>query len=288
MRVYYYTPADLGVKEFPPGHMRLAGAEAVTDPKRADVFVLPPILHHFKPQLARLPYLAGAEPWHVFWNLADDYLEQFQMPALFLRAEATKEIVAASPTTRGWPWPVDDLYASFESFDLDVVFQGWASTPLTNAVVESVRNTPQLRAHLELHDFFYGYHDTEPAYAHYRASFIDTLRRSRLSLVPRSIKQGVIRYRFYEALSAGRVPVHFCDGRVLPWADRIDYDRCSLHIPEAKAPYAGEIIAAWLADHSDEQIREMGEYGRAMWLRWLDPREWDHRFTEAVQGHFGL
>lgn len=288
-RVYYYTPGDLGLAEFPAGLMRLAGFEATPDPQTADVFALPTITHSVKDRLQNLPYLAGNESRHVVWNCADDYNDLLGMgPVLALRCDATKAIVGHEPRTRAWPWPVDDLWAPFEGFEYDVVFQGWASTPLTNVAVDSVRAQENLHSHLETYPFFYGYHYHDPAYAHYRVSFIDTLRRSRLSLVPRSIPAGVIRYRFYEAMSAGRVPVHFNDGRVLPWADKIDYSLCSIHLPESDAANAGPILAEWLAHHHDDDIRAMGAYGRAMWQRWLAPDDWDERFAEAVTQYLGI
>lgn len=289
MKQYVYSAQQMGIAALPSGLMRLHGIDQTSDPMQADIFVVPATLRDLGPERFRnLPFLnSGKERRHVAWNVADDMTVHYPCGPLYLRCEAVKSLVDRCPTVRGWPWPVDDLYAPFAGFDYDVVFQGWASTDLTNIVCDSVAAYSQAKGELNYritkHRFFFGYHYHDPAYAHWRESFIDTLRRSRLSLVPRSIPAGVIRYRFYEALSAGRVPVHFCDGRVLPWAHKIDYSKCSLHIPESDAHGAGEIIAEWLRSHSDKQIREMGDYGRAAWLRWLDPRKWDQRFSEAVQ-----
>lgn len=289
MRVYYYSPLEAGLVEFPSGLMRLADSEEVTDPDKADVFVLPAILRHVGPaRFPQLPYLAGRERRHVAWNLAEDVKIHYPCGPLYLRADATRALVNACSSVQGWPWPVDDLYAGQPAeFEYDVVFQGWASTPLTGAVCEAVKASG-LKCHISIHNFFYGYHYYDPAYEHYRHSFIRTLRASRLSLVPRSIPDGVVRYRFYEAMSAGRVPVHFCDGRVLPFKDRIDYNRCTVHIPEANAARAGAIIKDWLTQHSDDEIRAMGEYGRASWQRWLNPAKWNDLFTEAVRDYTGI
>ncbi len=283
MKVFYYRPEHIGLAQFPSGEMRLKGTQEV-GPDEADVFVLPPILHHFKKeQIYALPYLRGNELRHVFWNCGDDQQTWYDLPCLFIRCDATKQIVAHDPNTVGWAWPVDDLYRPPEPFEYDVVFQGWASTDLTNVVVESVRRAG-LKAHLQTHDFFWGYHSEDPAYAHYRTSFLDTLSRSRLSLVPRSIP-GTLRYRFLESISMGRVPVLLCDGAVLPFSDEIDWAKCCIVIEERDAGNVGDILIDWLKQHSDETIRAMGNYGREMWDQWLNRDKWSNLFTYAVGKH---
>lgn len=296
LKAYYYSAAEAGLPgDYPPGLLRLAEgdglSERVTDPAQADIFILPTIMRNIGPErFSRLPYLAGNERRTMAWNLADDMAIEYPCGPLYLRAESTRALQLKCETVQGWPWPVEDLWPAglrqaddTAPFTYDVCFQGWASSDLTNAVCESVQRQAGLRSHIQLHKFFYGYHDTDPAYAHYRQSFIETLRASRLSLVPRSIPAGVIRYRFYEALSAGRVPVHFCDGRVLPWATKIDYAECSLHIDEKRAAEAGEIIAWWLVRHDDNDIRRMGRYGRIAWQRWLNRDKWPALFLVAAQ-----
>lgn len=283
LNVYYYTPAEAGLAEYPPGLMRLADTQTVTDPRAADVFVLPTILRNVGPErFAQLPYLRGNERRHVAWNQADDYTVYYPCGPLYLRADAGRQMVRDCATVKAWPWPVEDYYSPFSGFDYDVVFQGWASTPLTKTVCDSVAAVPSLNAHLQTHSFFYGYHYHDPQFQHYKTSFRRTLQRARLSLVPRSIAAGVIRYRFYEALSAGRVPVHFCDNCVLPFADKIDYARCSIHIAEAQAPHAGQLIKDILGRYSDAELLAMGRYGRQMWLRYLAPDAWESMFTEVV------
>jgi hypothetical protein len=88
-------------------------------------------------------------------------------------------------------------------------------------------------------------------------------------------------------MSAGRVPVHFCDNCVLPLADRIDYSKCSITIREVDAPNTGKILSAWLKNHTDEQIVEMGLYGRAMYERWLCRDRWVGIMTELVKERLG-
>lgn len=283
MKVYYYTAEEMGLPKMPDGLMRLDGTETVTRPDQADVFVVPATLRDLGPErFGALPHLSGRERRHVAWNVAEDMDVLYPVGPLYLRCDAVKALAELVPGTKGWPWPVEDAYAPGVPFEYDVTFVGWVSTPLTRTVLDSLKGT-QLKSYVRGHDFFFGYHYHDPAFGQWRVIFKETLLRSRLSLVPRSAPAGVIRYRFYEAMSAGRVPVHLCDGRVLPWKHKIDYNQCSIHIPESNADKVGPVVADWLSKHSDEQIREMGAYGRAMWLRYLDRDKWPALFTEAVQ-----
>lgn len=281
MNVYYYTPDDIGLAQFPQGELRVANAIDVS-PENADVFILPCLIRCLsKEKLLNLKYLKGDENKHVFWNCAEDVKLWYELPSLFIRCDATKEIRSYDKNTIAWPWPVEDLYRPHEPFEYDVCFQGWESTPLTGTVVESVRRSG-LKAHLQVHNYFFGYHYSDPNYKHLIESYRDTLSKSRLSLVPRSIPEGVIRYRFWESLSMGRVPVMFADGAVLPWKDKIDYGKCCILIPEKHATNSGEIIKEWLRTHSDSEIAEMGKYGREMWETWLAPKRWNELFGIAT------
>lgn len=285
MKAYTYSIEEMGLGSMPEGTLRLEGVDHVSHPDQADVFIVPASLNSLGPEkFGNLPYLAGRERQHVAFNVADDYEVHYPSGPLYLRCEATRAIVDRCPTVRPWAWPVEDYYAPGAPFEYDVTFVGWVSTPLTQTVLDSFKGS-SLTTYIRGHNFFFGYKYHDPAYGHWRVMFQETLVRSRLSLVPRSIPQGVIRYRFYEAMSAGRIPVHFNDGRALPWKHKINYDQCSIHIPEASAAQAGPVLADWLGKHNDDQIRGMGAYGRAMWLRYLDARKWPQLMREAVEEH---
>ncbi len=282
--VYYYTPREAGLTEFPSGLMRLEGFEEVP-PDKANVFVLPCILRAVpKENIYKLPYLKGNEARHIFWQCAEDVKLWYELPCLFVRCDATKEILQHDPNTIGWSWPCEDLYRPHEPFQYDVTFRGWESTPLSRTVVESCQKAG-LNGNFLLNKFFYGYHYHDPEYQHYKESYRDALSKSRLSLVPRSIPEGVVRYRAYEAMSMGRVFVHFADGAVMPFSNHIQWDKCSITIPEKDAENCGEILKEWLSKHNDAEIQSMGSYGRACWERWLDSRKWNALFAQATEEH---
>jgi len=289
MKVYNYTPDECGIDEFESGTLRLAGFEETKIPAEADVFAVPRMMYWMGVEkIKALPYLKGNEERHAMFCVADWFRQPLGIPAMMFRCDCTKWIKAQDPTTIPWAWPVDDLGEWVDlPFERDVVFQGWSSTNMTHVVCKSVQESA-LSAHIQIHDFFYGYEDeSQPSTQELRETFLRSMATSRLSLCARSIPEGIARYRFYEALSMGRVPVHFCDNCVLPFADRIDYDRCTIHLPESEAPRTGEILTQWLKDHDDDEIRAMGAYGREMWARWLDSNHWDELFAEVVRERLG-
>lgn len=291
MKAYTYTARQIGIKELPPGTLRLAGWEATENLKEADVFIVPCDLRNVdNKHLEALPYLKGNERRHVMFAISEQPERYLGIPAIIFRADANKGVMAHDPTTIPWPWPVEDWkkYVPLpdDGFKYDVCFVGWNSTPLTEQVCKAVQLQGNLKTLIQLNEEFYGTwetnKDTEKT-EYYRTLFLNTMQKARLSLCARSIASGVVRYRFYEALSMGRIPVHFNDNGVLPFADRIDWNECSINIPEKDAGHTGEILRGWLDVHSDADIIARGLYGRAMWERWLNGKHWDRLFAECVE-----
>lgn len=289
MNAFYYRPQHVGMREFPPGYFRLGGFDVTHNPHEADCLVLPTDIRHVNDaQILNLRYLKGNEDKHVFFSLSEFPTRALPLDALAFRTDHNEGLLAQGNTrARVWAWGVDDLkfYMPLhdDGFRFDVHAQLWRSTPLTDVTVESC-----LRAGLVVHDqrndFFYGTLETanDPRLAELRLCFLETMTLSRLVLVPRS-RVAVNRYRFFEAMSMGRVPVLLCDGCLLPCADKIDYARCSIRIHDKDAHMTGEYLKEWLRTHSDEDILEMGAYGRAMWERWLAPARWEETWGELVK-----
>jgi hypothetical protein len=270
------------MNEFPEGLLKVDGFTPTNYYQEADIFVVPPNMYKVGyDYLRNLPYMKGNEHRHVMLNISEWYTIM-HIPAIMFRCDCTKGVLANDPSTIAFPWPVDNLVQWMaRPFKRDVVFQGWNSTPLTWEMCKSVDRRPNLKTYLRLNDNFYGH--VEKDKRRLRVTFLESLATSRLSLVPRSEIRGIVRYRFYEAMSMGRIPVHACDNCVMPFADRIDYSRCSITIPEKDIFKTGQIIEEWLQEHSDEEICEMGHYGREMWDRWLNRENWNSIFGEIVR-----
>jgi len=314
LKKYIYSDDEVGVPwpgpdaDFilPSGHRKydaewprfvwheLPGFEETTDPQQADVFVMRQRLIWVN-DITKLPYLKGNEERHVFFDLGSDsdprcFRDFPGVPAIFLRAVCNDEMVRRNPTTVAWPWPIDDMkdYAPNIGFKYDVVFQGQVVRGGERKLLESLQRAG-LNIYFRENPTFYGtmpWGTTEKV--NLRHQFLETMAGARLSLCYRSCADPVIRYRFYEALSMGRVPVLFCDGCVLPFADRIDYSHCSIRLDECDVNNTGEFLKDWLASHNDKEIVEMGLYGRAMWEKWLKHENWTKIVEIVIREKMGL
>jgi hypothetical protein len=179
----------------------------------------------------------------------------------------------SDPRTIPWFWPVDDLggHAALpeNGFKYDASFQGWLSSQTRyDAIMSCASTTGLVFYHKEFPDF-YGHLGSDKEARSRRESFLDLQRQSRVSLAPQSIP-GVLPYRFYEAMSAGRVPALFCTGYHLPFQDKIDWDKCTLRFDASRASDAGVLIRRFLDGTSDKTLVEMGRYGKEAWNRWFN------------------
>jgi hypothetical protein len=59
--------------------------------------------------------------------------------------------------------------------------------------------------------------------------------------------------RFLETLSLGRIPVVVDTDIMLPFEDRIAYDRCVVRVPMSDVEKTPEYILAWYAARCDEK-----------------------------------
>jgi glycosyltransferase involved in cell wall biosynthesis len=260
--------------------------EKTTNPSEATVFVLPNDLQHYtNEQLRALPYLAGNERRHVFLAITENPERTVGIPAIIFRCDFNRFLLeAGDTTTRVWGWPSDDLYDANAKFERDIFFQGQAgATGLTIRACQSIEKS-ELSAHINILHTFYGiYEVNQPDYAkQLRQQFIQLMRTSRLCLCASTKPEHVIRYRFYEALATGRIPVLVGDYSLRALEDRIDYSKCSLWIPEKDVDNIGNILKEWLNNHPDEELLEMGKYGYAAWKEWLNPQDWGKNWERLV------
>jgi glycosyltransferase involved in cell wall biosynthesis len=295
MKVYTYSDAEVagaGIAVPTSFDLRLAGTVPTTNPADADVFVSSVLLANLldRAAMARLPHFAAHEARHVFLDMTDLKYE-YGSTALLIRCCLNQLMLEDDLRSLAWPWPVEDfgeqgqvLPVPAGGFHYDATFHGWRSSNPRRDAVNSCRTVLGDRFDVAEHAEHFGQVDDCEA-AVRRAAYVASLRDARLSLCPES-DQGVLPYRFYEALSAGRPPVLFSTGYVLPWADEIPWVDIAFIYPEADASRAGEIIEDVLHQHNDDDLRARGQLGREWWRRRLDRSQWDMLFTLAVQRDF--
>lgn len=313
-KVYYYTDEEVGVPFIGPDGDRKAfcreynvswprfvwyrwnGFETITNPKNADVFVIRQRLRSLtNEQIDGLPYLSGNERRHVFFDLDDHNIRTFpHIQGIFFRAVSSPEIRKANPNTILWPWPIIvSLFQEYitpvspDGFKYDVVFQGYA-TRVMRHMIELLEKAPLKTFFNPLAEFWPRIKRRDPQEAAmltklYRSS----MRGGKLLLCPRHLPC-TTRARLWEGMAMGRVSVFLNDHVLLPLADKIDWDKCLVRLPENSADKVDEILVQWLAEHGDDDIVRRGQYAREMWLKWFAPQRWGQTAEMLVRKILGL
>lgn len=284
MKQYIYKSSEVGLKDWPPGVLRLEGFEVTENPSNADVFVYPGAIHELNgDDLRKLSHFSEHESRHVFFHCAD-HETLYNTTAIIIRCNTRDWYFAKDPNTVSWPWPVEDFCDCVDAsagFEFDVSFHGWRSSRVREESVDSVKG---MKSDIAEYSDFFGYRkQDDPETVRRRAAFKASMKASRLEMCPESIP-GVFPYRFFEALSAARVPLLVGSGYVLPWADVIPWQEIALFCPADEAKQALKVARKFLDSHSDVQVIAMGLHGRQCWDRFLNRDKWPALMAEAVQG----
>lgn len=104
--------------------------------------------------------------------------------------------------------------------------------------------------------------------ARVRREYIDNFAGSDLALCARG--DANVSFRFYEALSMGRVPLFVDTDCVLPLADKINYREFVVFADYRDIPRLGEIAAAFYAKISVEDFILMQKKAREAFLKYLN------------------
>ncbi len=301
VKQYVFKPSDLGRESWPSGELRLEGIEKTDDPSLADIFVLPASLTNFvgdPDALGRLPYIKGKEDRLVAFDVSDhETMFPAVRDAILIRCNTRPWYFNHHPNTISYAWPVQDFSDCVNvpetGFRYDVSFQGWLSSKARTDATRSCRENADLKCDIATYSDFAGYlTDTNsPTYSpqewdrrwneHKRS-----MRESRVVLCPESIP-GVFPYRFFEAMSAGRVPMLIGSNYVFPFASKIPFVEFVIQVPSDQASTAGAVASQFLRNHSDEQIIQMGRTARLFWKRWLDSADWPRTMAMAVREKLG-
>ena len=78
-------------------------------------------------------------------------------------------------------------------------------------------------------------------------------------------------FRFFETLSAGRIPVLIDTDSALPLEDRVDWSLHVCRVPVGRLPEAAEIVAAHHRGLGPAGFREVQLRNRELWLGALEP-----------------
>lgn len=290
LKAYVYAAQECGRDSWPSGELRLEGAITVEHPNDADVFVVPGAMFLFKDdftKLDRLPYMAGRENRHVMFDVSDYITQSLHRQWIMLRCDIRDWMLKDDPNAISIAWPVEDYAECVElpegGFKYDVTFRGWLSTDTRIASSNACKNRPTLKCDIEQYADFTGYLTPDnPEYHRRRAEFRRGMKESRIALCPESIP-GVFPYRFFEAMSAGRVPLLIGSDFVFPFRDEINYQEFIFELARPSAHLAGDLIEQLLKDFSNDELIEMGRKARKHWESHLNSAHWPSLMQRAVE-----
>ena len=100
-----------------------------------------------------------------------------------------------------------------------------------------------------------------------RTEYIDNMLNSDYALVIKG--DGNYSYRFYEALSLGRIPVLLDTECVLPMEDVIQYDNFVLRVPYQNLHHLDSVVAKHYASTSDQDFVAMQQQARDVFEKYL-------------------
>lgn len=291
MKVYSYTEADMGFSfegglrfdEFTP-----------SSPEMADCILVPPSLNEIRyvrnRPLDSLRYATEYADKHVFYDVSDvnDTIPEFRN-AMFLRPFVHQNMLRDHPRTRVIPWPARSLEELSSvpdgGFRWDVSFVGWDSGPLRRQSAISCQETFGERAEICLNATFFPYHDAATQ-ERLKQRFRDAMHYSKVILAAPSVSGTThpwlccAPYRFYEAMSAARVPVFVGDPPFLPFADRIDWPKHYIFVPQEHTRETGTIVRNWLQEND---AVEVGQLNLQAWKEWLNPADWPRTHRILVE-----
>lgn len=292
LKQYIYSPAEARVHNWPDGTLRFNEFPVTQDPNEADVFVCPGTLALFpNPEdVRRLPYFEGRENRHVFFCV-DESLTVYNSSAIFIRCNLKTWMQKRDTNSVSFPWPVENyaecIEPPAEGFKYDVSFHGWVFQEATTRAesTNSCLDQSELKCDMARYpDFTGAIYATEEGLRR-RREFRRSMKESRLALCPESIP-GDFPYRFFEAMSAGRVPVLVGADQVFPFAEDIPYSEFCLIIGRGESSLVGRQIAAFLKQTSDAELIRRGKMGRRYWERFLNRDRWIEIMTFVVKRKF--
>jgi hypothetical protein len=115
-----------------------------------------------------------------------------------------------------------------------------------------------------------------------RREYVDSVFSNLYALCVRGA--GNWSYRFFEALSAGRIPVLIDTDCVLPLDTSLDWDTHVCRIPIDRIEEASRLLANYHEQHDEEQLRSKQRRNRALWRERLAPAAFFPRVLRELAG----
>ena len=146
----------------------------------------------------------------------------------------------------------------------------------TNWVIFRYQVLDRLRAHIDidtlfiLREAYLGGGMQDPALrARVRQEYADNVFGSDYTMCMRG--GGNYSFRFFETLSAGRIPIFIDTDSPLPYPDQIDWSQHMVRVQQHDIDQIGQIVADFHAQLTPARFIEMQHANRRLWEDWLSP-----------------
>jgi hypothetical protein len=149
--------------------------------------------------------------------------------------------------------------------------------------LRALRRCPRIHTDFVANPNFFGgalLTDDPAALARIRRRFVDNLLGADYALCVRG--GGNFSIRFYEALSAGRIPLLINTRCVLPLAGEIDWNRHCVIVEERDLARAGDLLADFHHALTPEAFRDLQQANRRLWVEYLEPFSFQQRIVDAA------
>ena len=253
---WFFVPLDIGVWERHGG-----GIEAVVA------------------GLKQLPYWENNGANHFFFMHSDN-ADPLGVDAVIFRQSCNRD--RKDSRTISFPARVDDFevfaHDNFADLPYSISFVGHVTPRRNNAYQALSRREDVLLNGIPVH--WGAYVDTSLGKKR-REVFLYALRNAKMGFAPRG--GGQHSFRFFEIMSAGRVPVLMADTYERPFEDLIPYDDFSFKIPESNAGQLDIIVGKLLDVFSDETLQQKGWMARFYWDRYLREERWPEMVARYLE-----
>lgn len=153
---------------------------------------------------------------------------------------------------------------------------------LRKRAIDALGAHPGVETRFIVRDQYFGGGMTDSASAErVRREYVDNLVNSDYALSARGY--GNYSFRFYEALSVGRIPVLIDTDCVLPYDFLHDYREFCVIVPEGDVDRAGDHVRRFHDRLSPEAFRELQLRIRRFWLEWLSPLMYFRNFPRHLE-----
>ena len=150
-----------------------------------------------------------------------------------------------------------------------------------HTLLERLHSNTALDTRFLLRDaFMAGAMDDAARRASARHEYADNMLNSDYTLCMRG--GGNYSFRFYETLSAGRIPIFIDTDSPLTYPDQIDWSQHLVRVNQGEVDHIGEIVADFHASLTPARFIEMQHANRALWESWLSPHGYFSKLHHTI------